>query len=175
MITPISKSYNDFLKLKEFLREQGEVDFSINLENDFTKNLLISSASFIEDSLQKVLIQFVESNSNKDIIIHFLKNKAISRQYHSYFDWKSKNINNFLGLFGVDFKKKFNQDIKIIENMELNVESFLELGRLRNELVHQNFILYKLEKTSQEIFSLFEESSKFITFFEEKINYLSKR
>lgn len=98
----------------------------------------------------------------------FFKKKAIIRQYYTYFDLNDKNINSFLGLFGDDFKKVFKEYIKE-ENQDENIKAFLELGRLRNELVHQNFIIYNLEKTANEIKDLFDKAYKFLIFFENKL------
>jgi hypothetical protein len=140
MSCPINKLYNDFENIKNYLLINKELDYLNVIEKQFTKSLLISSASFIESSMQDILIKFTESTSSHEIITNFLKNKAIARQYHTYFDWKGNNANSFLGLFGIDFKNMLKK--KITENeMEENIKSFLELGRLRNELVHQNFIL----------------------------------
>ena len=54
------------MKLKSFLLLQGQLDYFNIVENDFRKNLLISSASFIESELQRILI------------IYFMKKKAIA-------------------------------------------------------------------------------------------------
>ena len=162
--TPIDKLYEDFNNLKNFLLENKELDYLIKIDNNFKKNLLISSASYIENELRRILINFIESNSNQ-IITHFLTNKAITRQYHTYFDWKANNINSFLGLFGDDFRENVKQKIKN-NNLEKNVKAFLELGRLRNELVHENFIEYKLEKTADEIKELFDSANEVIKLLE---------
>jgi len=63
-----------------------------------------------------------------------------------------------LGLFGEEFKKEFQEHIKEDEQIE-NIKAFLELGKLRNELIHQNFILYNLEKTTDEIKQLFDKAN----------------
>ena len=125
MSCPINKLYKDFEEIKLYLLENKQLDYLIIVEKQFTKNLLIASASFIEDKMQNILINFVESTSNHEVITNFLKNKAIARQYHTYFDWNAKNANSFLGLFGKEFKKKLQQKIKD-EKMENNIKSFLE-------------------------------------------------
>jgi len=168
MSCPINKLYNDFESLKNYLLKNKELDYLNIVEKQFTKNLIISSASFLESKMQEVLINFIESTSNHSLIINFLKNKAISRQYHTYFDWNSKNANNFLGLFGTDFKDKIKVRIKE-ENIDEYIKSFLELGRIRNELIHQNFILYTTDKTIKEIIELFNSSLKFLNFFEKEL------
>lgn len=72
---PIDKFYENFTKLKEFLLSQSRLDYFNIAENDFRKNLLISSASFIEGELQRILIDFIESNSSHSAITYFMKKK----------------------------------------------------------------------------------------------------
>ena len=165
---PIDKFYENFTKLKSFLLSQSQLDYFNIVENDFRKNLLISSASFIESELQRILIDFIESNSNHSAITYFMKKKAIARQYHTYFDWNGNNINSFLGLFGEEFKKEIQDKIKT-KNILKNTKDFLELGKLRNELVHQNFVTYNLEKTTDEVKQLFDSANQFLIFFEKEI------
>ena len=168
MSCPINKLYDDFENLKNYLLENKELDYLNIVENQFTKNLIISSASFLESKMQEILINFIDTTSNHNLITSFFKNKAISRQYHSYFDWNGNNANNFLGLFGTDFKEKTKEKIKK-ENIDGYIKSFLELGRIRNELVHQNFTLYSTDKTTKEIIELFNNSYKFLNFFEKEL------
>jgi len=41
------------------------------------------------------------------------------------------------------------------------LEAFLELGFLRNCLVHQNFAGYVFEKTNEEVYQLYRQASVF--------------
>lgn len=168
MSCPINKLYDDFESLKNYLLENKELDYLNIVEKQFTKNLIISSASFIESRMQNILTIFVESTSNHQLITSFFKNKAIARQYHTYFDWSSKNANNFLGLFGTDFRDITKVKIKE-QNIENNIKDFLELGKIRNELVHQNFTLYTTDKTIQEIIELFNSAYRFLDFFKQEL------
>jgi len=164
----IDRLYSDFENLHRFLIDKKEIDYANFLEDSFRKNLLIASASFIEDAIQQILIDFFKSSTKDEIIVNFLEKKAISRQYHTYFDWNSSNVNSFLRLFGKEFKNKF--DSQKNEKIENYIKSFIELGRLRNELVHKNFINYTLEKTTKEIKELFDNSYQFTIFFQESLN-----
>ena len=173
MSSPINKLYNDFENLKNYLMENKELDYLNTVEKQFTKNLIISSASFLESNMQDILTNFIESTSNHQLITSFFKNKAISRQYHTYFDWKGKNANSFLGLFGIDFRDATKEKIKE-QKIEKHIQDFLELGNIRNELVHQNFTLYTTDKTTQEIIELFNSAYKFLDFFKQELE-LSKK
>jgi hypothetical protein len=52
--------------------------------------------------------------------------------------------------------------LKEDENLKASLDAFLEIGRLRNELVHQDYANYVLLKTSAEIFQLYETAIRFI-------------
>jgi hypothetical protein len=46
--------------------------------------------------------------------------------------------------------------------LKSSVEAFLELGFLRNCLVHQNFAGYVFEKTNEEVYALYQRASVFV-------------
>ena len=46
------------------------------------------------------------------------------------------------------------------EKLDSSIKAFIELGRERNRLVHQNFGTYSIEKTSKEIYELYENFLK---------------
>ena len=47
--------------------------------------------------------------------------------------------------------------------------AFLELGNLRNELVHGNFAAFPFNKTAEEVYALYQRADKFVAFVEAKI------
>ena len=59
-----------------------------------------------------------------------MKNKAIERQYHTYFSWKEKNANAFFGLFGESFKNEVTIEINQSEPLKLSMKGFMELAVL---------------------------------------------
>lgn len=175
MNSPVTKLYSDFEKLKDFLLSNGQLDHYNMIQRDYQKILLISSASYIETIVQEVIINYVDYNSSHELILNFLKNKAISRQYHTYFNWDGNNINSFLGLFGSEFKSDISNKIKNDEKTKNNIKSFLELGNLRNELVHQNFINYTIQKTPEEIKTLFDNALLAVKFMKDELNLYNKK
>ena len=98
-----------------------------------------------------------------------MKNKAIARQYRTFFNWDAKNANTFFGLFGIEFKEHINSIIKEKEEISNYIKAFLEIGRERNRLVHQDFGNFSLEKTTEEIYELYKEAANFILFFEKEL------
>ncbi len=106
----------------------------------------------------------VQRNSTDDKVSNFVLKKAISRQYHTYFTWDGNNVNSFLGLFGEEFKKVVSAIISQDEVLKEQIKAFLQLGNERNKMVHENFLVYNLEKTFDEIIQMNEKAGKFVEF-----------
>jgi RiboL-PSP-HEPN len=91
-----------------------------------------------------------------------VRNKAVARQYHTWFNWCDNNANQFFGLFGAEFKAQMSELVKGSEEMQRSVRAFLELGNERNRLVHQDFATFSMEKTLDEIYRLYQSALMFV-------------
>jgi len=169
--TIIDSLYDELIEVRKFLDDSKEVSLSSTVDNTFKKTLAISAASFFEDELRKILMKyFNETSNNNSLIVSFIKNKAITRQYHTFFDWKSKNANKFLALFGEEFKESASNDIKADETIEKAIRDFVDLGNTRNELAHLNFANIELNKTAEEVYGQFKQALLFLKYFKKKLN-----
>ncbi|MCI4624708.1 MAG: hypothetical protein L3V56_01980 [Candidatus Magnetoovum sp. WYHC-5] len=167
--TIIDAIYKDYKEMDDFFIKNNELNIAVR--KYFSKLLLLSAASFFEKTLTEHILQIVRIHTGgRKIISEFVKNKAITRQYHTYFNWNEKNANSFFGLFGRDFKNFMVDIIKSDSNMDESIKSFLELGQLRNRLVHENFAEFNLEKTVEEVYSLYQSALSFVNIFPEKLH-----
>ncbi|MCU0417002.1 MAG: HEPN domain-containing protein [Cytophagaceae bacterium] len=164
MPTIIDKQYETGISLIEYLKAENQISLFVEAENNFKKTILLSIASFFEKEVMDTVLDFAKSHSDNNIlIISIIKNKAISRQYHTYFEWgKSPNANSFFSLFGEEFKKRMVEKVKSDPVLENSIKSFLAIGFERNKMVHENFAGVTLEKTAEEIFKLYQDSIYFI-------------
>jgi len=177
-MTPVEILNDEYNSILNFLNEKSQPSLSSDLNKHFKKVIILSSASYFEHEIQDLLIDFV-SKSNKNLLaLNFFKKKAISMQYHTYFTWgekgdptkPGKNANSFFSLFGEDFKKEIEAEIKGDPNLEESVKSFIEIGHLRNILVHSNFAAYNIEnKTTEEIIELYKKAIPFIDYVHRKL------
>lgn len=158
----VDSLYNDTVALDAFLMTQNELSFRVTVDNNFRKAILLASASHFENEISSLILNFAITVSSDEKIINFIKNKAISRQYHSFFDWGSKNCNSFLGVFGEEFKTKFSNKVKQNKDLDQSVKDFLEIGNERNRLVHQDFGNFTIEKTASEIYTLHMSAKFFV-------------
>lgn len=163
-MTIIDQQYLSGNSLVDYLRDQQQLSFYNEAENNFRKTILLSAASFFEKEISETVIEFAKSHTdNNELIISIIKQKAVSRQYHTYFDWeKATNANKFFSLFGEEFKNKMAQKVKDDKKLEDAIKAFLEIGQERNKMVHQNFAEIVIDKTAEEIYSLYKKSLHFI-------------
>lgn len=160
----VEKRYGEFKEIIDHYEKINDISSKNVVDDNLKKVLLLSAASYFEDIIKKIMLEFFDLNTNSEMIINFIKNKAIERQYHTYFDWKAKNANKFFSLFGDSFKKDVISEVRTNESLEKSIRDFLELGNLRNELIHENFAVFPIEKTSSEIYDLYCSASKFIDY-----------
>lgn len=144
-----------------------EPSLAIAMEATLSKTLLVSGASHVEFALQDIIEQYYRDvTGNNEMAVQFVRNKAISRQYHTYFQWDGSNANGFFGLFGHDFKLRAQGRIKADSELASAVANFLELGSLRNQMIHGNYASFTLAKTADEIAQLFAGAVRFLVMLE---------
>lgn len=159
----VESLYNQTNELNEYLLNSGEPSLKSTADSNLRKSILLASASFFEKEIvDSILIYVQKISSDNKKVVSFVKNKALTRQYHTLFNWNDKNCNSFLSLFGDDFKNGFKKLIENNKDLDDAVKAFLEIGAERNRLVHQDFGQYSLEKTSKEIFELHKKATYFL-------------
>ena len=156
--------YGEAEAIREYLSEQKEVSFLNTAVTILNKNIVLAAGSFFETMICDGIQKFADRAVGKDDhpVSQFLKNKAIKRQYHSYFRWDVANANHFYGLFGEQFKAQMERKILADSKLEESVQAFLALGLLRNELVHQNFAVFSLSQDASEIYAQYKKAHTFV-------------
>lgn len=170
--------FKEFQDIVDYLSKQKQPSLSSDADKYFKKVLLLSSASYFEHEIKNILIDFVDKKINgEEKILNLLKKKAIGDQYYTFFNWgeknepnkPGKNANSFFSLFGENFKSEAQNEISNNIELDLSIKAFLEIGHLRNILVHSNFASYNLEnKTADEIYELHKKASRFLEFIKSK-------
>lgn len=171
MGTVVDKLFLDHEELIKYLEEKREISMKVFVEENFKKNILLCIASLFEYRITEILTNFVDRVGNKSIKLNsFVYSGAISRKYHTLFEWETPNANKFFSFFGDEFKVEMKQRVKASEELNKSVKAFLQLGQQRNLLVHQNFGEQFIEKTANELYEQYKIASGFIKFIEEEIN-----
>ena len=108
-------------------------------------------------------MEFVEETvSAETMVTALVRNRVVSRQYHTWFTWDAKNANGFYGMFGDGFKAHMVALVKSAPELDKAAKAFLELGEGRNMLAHQNFAAFAMQKTSDEIFQAVSDAMQFV-------------
>ena len=188
MANPVKQLKEEYDELVEYLTTQ-QPSLLNNLNKNFRKVLLLSAGSYFETQITLIISNFARAKSNDERIVNFLEKQAISQKYHTLFDWgkkdtpesPGKNANTFFKLFGEDFKLQIDRDLKpnisdseeqksLRKKLNETIEAFIEIGHLRNILVHSNFAAYNYEqKTTEEIYALFQKAEPFLIYLTEKL------
>lgn len=172
--TIVDSLYSQFVDIVTFLDEKKEPSFRITAEENFRKALLLAAASYFESRICDEIILFAEeASSENEVLVEFIKNRAISRQYYTFFDWELQNANKFFGLFGEAFKNLMKGEARNDKEFSSAITAFIEIGRERNRLVHQNYGIFYLEKNTEEIYKLYKTALKFVDIIPEKLRQSS--
>lgn len=147
----------------ELLRANAETSLQIATSDNLRKTLLLASASYFENRMCEIVLSFVREQVNgSPLVEQFVRNKAVARQYHTWFKWEDKNANAFFGLFGDGFRAMMTQRVKDSEELAASVKAFLEVGNTRNRLIHQDYATFALDKTLEEIYRLYQTALPFV-------------
>lgn len=160
--TPVDRLYNESTLAIHALGN-SEPSLAIAAGDNFRKALVLAAASYFEHRVSTCVLEFVRERTNgSNLVMAFVKNKAISRQYHTWFKWEDTNANQFFGLFGSEFKQMMLERVKASDDLRASIRAFLEVGNERNKLVHQDFASFALEKTLDEIYDLYRQALLFV-------------
>lgn len=177
---PVDQLKEEYETIAKYLTETNQISLLSDLNKSFRKILLLSAGSYFEYEITNVLSNFVARASNGDErIVNFLQKQAISGKYFQLFDWGKQdepdkfgdNANKFWSFFGPNFKNQISTEIKSDNSIAKSISAFLQIGHLRNILVHSNFAAYNYDqKTTDEIYNLYIDAVPFIDYLKQKFN-----
>jgi len=172
----IERLYDENKLLITKLLVDGEISLVTTIDDILRKTLLMSAASYFEYTICEAILEYVSEIADNDAaVISLVKVKAIERQYHTYFDWNASNANSFFSHFGEKYKLYVKEIVEKDPDLRESIRAFLELGSLRNQLVHQNYATFPLEKTADEIYKLYIVAFRFIDFFPESLRNFPRK
>jgi hypothetical protein len=158
----IQRLVENFREAKASAVARGNAAQAVFLEELFRKSLILSSASLFEHRIMREISQHVETSAGgSDCVVALVTHKAIKRQYHTYFNWDEEKLGAFPTLMGDSRGEVLKSEAKVVPTKE-NTDAFLQLGSLRNQLVHKNFAGFTCEKTSEEVIALCEKAEAFV-------------
>lgn len=170
MSTPIDRLYEEHKQLVEFLEQANQPSLIVTVDESFRKSLTLAAASYFEVRTREYVVAYVEEVTQKNVrVVSFAKAKGVERQYHTYFDWKKRKAGPFFALFGGDFKAFIDATIRTDDRLQKSIDAFLELGDLRNMLAHQDYAVFTMEKTVEDIYELYKNALYFTELMPQKL------
>lgn len=154
--------FEDHRSVLDYLSATGQVSHHATLETTLPKVLLLAAASEFESRVCEAVRDYVRRNTLDLKILELVDQKAIKRQYHTLFDWDKRNASKFWSLFGAEFKQGMAKYCKQNAELEDNIAGFMEIGSLRNQLVHNNYASFSLPKTLQDVYDLYRRGDAFV-------------
>ena len=173
----VERLYGDFNQLRGFLQDGQDGNGMVLLpvvEENFPKALLLAVASHFEKRLTEIVKDFIKEVTTDDHpIVSLVEAKAIERQYHTWFAWRERNANLFFRLFGAGFKQYAQGQVNQEDGLQDSIRAFLEIGNERNQLVHEDFANFQMNKTSEDVYELYQSATLFVEWFPRAIREFS--
>lgn len=157
----VNQLFKSYQKNYQLLLDLKEISFANGYKDQQAKVVLLACASYFETKVTDTVLETLGTN-DCSMTHSFIAKKALTRQYHTLFDWKGKNANSFLGLFGDGFREFMKAKVKDDTELDAAIKNFLELGHLRNQLAHDNYALFRLNLTVEDIQNKFFSSNGFV-------------
>jgi hypothetical protein len=154
--------YEDHRSVLSYLEDQQQASHHATLQTTLPKVLLLAAASEFEERVCNVLRDHVSAHTLDNKLLDLIEQKAIRRQYHTLFDWDSRNAGKFWSLFGQDFKSGMKKYCAQDSKLTSHISAFMEIGSLRNHMVHNNYASFVLEKTLDEVHELYRLGDQFV-------------
>ena len=160
--------WSDHGDLVAYLQADRQLQLLSRVEEAFSKTLMIAAASYFEVQLTQAIINlYLESSSGTEVLAQFVKKQAIGRRFAQLFQWGTENrsagtANSFYNLFGADFGDYMKRKVREDQDLDDSVKAFLEIGNLRNQMVHGNYADFQLNKTVDEVYKLYQIAVRFV-------------
>lgn len=172
--TVVDRLHGDLSALLTVLHEKQEISLLNTVDDNWRKSLLLSAASHFERRMTDCVLTFVSGAASGNLLVtSFVKNKAVNRQFHTWFSWDETNANSFFGLFGASFRTFMKEKVRRDAGLSESIRAFLELGAERNRLVHQDYGTFWMEKTADEIYGLYKKALRFVEEFPQALTEFS--
>lgn len=132
------------------------------LNRVYPKHILIAAASSLEDHVKvRLLPELFERYGNVEIR-EFLSASVLKRGYHGLFEWSNDSASKLFSAFGAEAKARFKERTRTDPIFDDGQRSFMQLGRLRNELVHNDYVSRSITVTPGDVHIMYKKSLGFL-------------
>ncbi|UVJ38026.1 HEPN domain-containing protein [Arthrobacter sp. CJ23] len=151
--------YQDYVELVSDLSTSPSGLSSLN--RSYHKHLLVAAASSLEDRV-KALVPEIFGRHGTDRLAAFVAKQVMARGYHTLFDWRGGTAQGFFTSFGEVCGQTFKAALKADDVLKAQHGAFMQLGDLRNQVVHNDYASALIELTPAEIIARYKLSLEFV-------------
>ena len=160
--------YSNYEELSAEIETTEKASLRVWVNESFRRVLVLTMANYLENKVKALIQGLIKEKSGSELVYSFLSN-SMERQYHTYFNWESRNANKFFSLFGERFKNEAIKDVASDDKLEEGIIAFLEIGNTRNILIHENLHVVDIgNKTVKEFYNSFKSATVFIDYLAKK-------
>lgn len=174
-MSEVARIYQELCSLRQIVISTKSPSDQSAFEALASKSLLLASASYFERQICDAIEQTARESGTCALMVNFISRQALERKYHAMFDWKAKNINNFLKLFGPEYKNAMEREIKDSDELGEAMKEFIFLNSQRNLLVHNNYASFPLGSSMDELWNKFGSARRLSDWLPSKLKILVVR
>lgn len=164
-VASIEAFYQGHVEIIDFLLKNGQPSFASDANDNFRRSLILAVASFFESEICAIVRALPAHHADGNAFLTALiDQKAVTRQYHSYFDWEKTNANKFFSMFGPEYRIACQKKVESDADFQAAVRAFLSLGVARNRVAHQNYVDFTVDKTPADIIEEFRRALTFVEY-----------
>jgi hypothetical protein len=160
MVETVESLYRDYLDLVDDLEQALSPSGLSALNRNYHKHLLIAAASSLEDTIKKIVVNIFETQGGVELGA-FVMSNVMTRGYHTLFNWKDRSAQSFFSGFGKTCGDEFRARLRSDDKFKRDHLSFMTLGALRNDIVHNDYASRTVELTTEEVFEKYIEAKLF--------------
>jgi HEPN superfamily RiboL-PSP-like protein len=162
--------YRAHAELGQYLIDAREISYATDFNTSFRRSLVLAIASFFEHEVTGVMREIPARHAGGSVIVTaLLERQVIRRKYHTFFNWDDLSAGPFFALFGDEYKTMAQARVRADAGIGAAMKAFLELGQIRNRLVHENFVAFTVDKTPEELMDQFRIAQAFVAFMRETL------
>lgn len=162
----VERIFKEIQAIEAVLLKNPEPSDIDSFRNSSSKHLLMASASYFERLVCDTIIHHCQSKAPSDTVVNFIQKQALDRKYHTLFDWRANNVNQFFRLFGTGFSNWISNNIQ--DEISEGIKEFIYIGSMRNQLVHNNYATFNIDDTYNDIWNKFQKALRFVEWLPEQ-------
>jgi hypothetical protein len=168
-MSDVERVYTELCSIREIVRSTSSLSDQSAFEALATMTLLLAAASYFEGAVCDAILNCAKEAGTRTVFTTFIEKQALERRCHMMFNWRASNLNQFLGLFGRQYKEAMERALSHNE-LAKAVEDFIYINSEQNKLVHENFAAYSLDAVFDEVWNKFGCAKQFTDWLPVKLN-----